>query len=135
MSRSSKEYSKKYMRGYMREYWKNNPEKYKTHKEKMKLNMRKKYKAGCNRHYKQKIRLQVLTHYGGNPPKCACCGETIVIFLVIDHINNDGAKQRKSVASGSQMYYWLRKNNFPEGYQVLCRNCNWAKSQGGCPHK
>jgi hypothetical protein len=24
--------------------------------------------------------------------------------------------------------------NYPAGYQVLCFNCNWAKSHGGCPH-
>ena len=27
------------------------------------------------REYCKKIKNEVLTHYGGNPPKCACCGE------------------------------------------------------------
>ena len=26
-------------------------------------------------------------------------------------------------------------NNYPKGFQVLCRNCNWGKySRGTCPH-
>jgi hypothetical protein len=34
------------------------------------------------------------------------------------------------------MYRWLAKKNFPEGFQVLCANCNVAKSQNGvCPHQ
>ena len=26
-------------------------------------------------------------------------------------------------------YFWqeLKNNGFPDGYQVLCRNCNWLK--------
>ena len=28
-----------------------------------------------------------------------------------------------------------RKNNYPEGFQVLCSNCNFAKGKyGSCPH-
>lgn len=83
-----------------------------------------------------KRRVIVLIHYGGNPPKCVCCGETLIEFLTIDHINNNGAKHRDIIGkSGHALYDWLIKNNFPEGYQVMCWNCNWAKSHGGCPHQ
>jgi len=85
-----------------------------------------------NKHNKK---MMVYTHYGGNPPKCACCGETELVFLSIDHINGGGSKHRRKVGSGYLLYYWLINNNYPEGFQILCRNCNWAKSHGGCPHK
>ena len=88
-----------------------------------------------------RIRLEVLTYYGGNPPKCACCGEQHIEFLTIDHIHGGGNEHRrklfgsKSVA-GSRFYYWLKKNNFPRGFQVLCYNCNCAKAYCGiCPHQ
>ena len=37
---------------------------------------------------------------------------------------------------GYALHLWLKKNNFPDGFRVLCMNCNWAKSAFGiCPHK
>lgn len=81
------------------------------------------------------LRLQSLRHYGGNPPSCACCGETELEFLSIDHKNGGGGKHRKQVGSGVTFHYWLRRNGFPNGYQILCHNCNQAKGYyGGCPH-
>ena len=75
----------------------------------------------------------VMEHYGDG---CACCGEKELIFLVIDHINGGGTKHKKSISRiGGNFYTWLRLNNFPEGFQVLCQNCNWAKRMGECPHK
>ena len=47
--------------------------------------------------------------------------------LSIDHINSDGASHRKEVGNG--MYRWLLKNNFPEGFQVLCMNCQFIKRE------
>jgi hypothetical protein len=86
------------------------------------------------KNYREKLRMKVLSHYGGNPPKCACCGETIINFLCIDHINGGGAKHYKKV--GGHMYYYLLKNSFPKGFQVLCCNCNQGKqwNKGVCPH-
>jgi len=80
------------------------------------------------------IKTSVMNAYGG---RCACCGERHLVFLSIDHVNGDGAEHRRSGAkSGRGFYNWLRENNFPDGYQVLCFNCNFAKSQyGGCPHQ
>ena len=41
---------------------------------------------------------------------------------------------RKSGA-GASFYRWLKQNRFPPGLQVLCHNCNLAKSAyGSCPH-
>lgn len=84
------------------------------------------------------LREQVFAAYGGY--KCSCCGETEPMFLSIDHVNNDGAEMRKNGVhsrGGSPFYQWLRKNGFPDGFQVLCMNCNVGKHRNGgiCPHK
>lgn len=92
-------------------------------------------------------KLDAFNAYGG--PVCVCCGETTLEFLSMDHINNDGASHRKHIAasntyrrnkgdwngSGVDIYAWLRRNGYPEGFQVLCMNCNFAKGKyGECPH-
>jgi len=87
---------------------------------------------------REKVRFGCLTAYGGNPPKCACCGESHIHFLCIDHINNDGAEQRRNglPRAGVGLYQYLKKNNYPSGFQILCHNCNCAKGfYGICPHK
>jgi ribosomal protein L37AE/L43A len=83
------------------------------------------------------VRDEVYRAYGGY--KCACCGETEPSFLSIDHINNDGAahKRKYNLHTGEQLYRWLKRNNFPAGFQVLCMNCQWGKrnNNGVCPHQ
>lgn len=85
-----------------------------------------------------KLRTEVFGHYGG---QCACCGEADPMFLTIDHINNDGAAHRReigqSLSGGINFYRWLRRNNYPEGFQPLCYNCNCGKARNGgiCPHR
>jgi hypothetical protein len=82
--------------------------------------------------YTTNIRKNVLKHYGN---KCACCGEETYQFLSIDHVENNGAKHRKEIGYGRNIYFWLKKNNYPSGFQVLCFNCNLAKGHWGfCPH-
>jgi hypothetical protein len=83
-----------------------------------------------------RIRNEVLIFYSENPPKCKCCGENTYEFLSIDHINGGGSKQKREILGSRNIYSWLRHNNFPEGYQVLCHNCNLAKGfYGKCPHE
>ena len=74
-----------------------------------------------------------LEYYGA---VCACCGESNPGFLTIDHIGNNGAIHRKQIKYQS-IYNWLVTNNFPDGFQVLCWNCNSGKYYNGgiCPHK
>lgn len=87
--------------------------------------------------YDLSIKIKVIEGYGG---KCNCLGCNIdaIEFLTIDHINNDGAKDRRQNGnkSGGKLYRWLIKNNFPkDNYQLLCYNCNCAKGFFGyCPH-
>ena len=71
--------------------------------------------------------------------QCACCGESEESFLTIDHVNNDGAEQRRKTGiknGGTVFYRWLIKNGFPKDFQVLCWNCQWGKvkNNGICPH-
>src|SRR6266480_2952457 len=87
--------------------------------------------------YRMKVRMDVLTHYGGNPPLCACCNEAHLEFLVIDHIVGGGTKERKAninKRAGWAFYVHLRMMNYPVGYRVLCDNCNSALGfYGYCP--
>jgi len=81
------------------------------------------------------IRKMAIGHYGG---KCACCGESTYEFLSIDHIDGGGNKHRKEINSkgGWAFATWLKKNDYPEGFQVLCHNCNMAKGcYSKCPHE
>jgi hypothetical protein len=81
-------------------------------------------------------RAKVLDHYGR---ECACCGESIDLFLTIDHINDDGAEHRKrdlSGVGGNVLYRWLVRKGFPTGFRTLCYNCNMARAHYGvCPHE
>ncbi len=85
------------------------------------------------------IRLRVLEHYGGRPPKCECCGERHLAFLTIDHIRGGGSRDRDRNGykySGSRGYARLVREGFPKGFRVLCYNCNCAEQfAGGCPHR
>ena len=83
-----------------------------------------------------KIKVLVFEHYGN---ECACCGEDEFIFLSIDHINNDPSADKTSGGhrvGGDTLYRRLIRKGFPEGYQLLCYNCNFGKYYNGgiCPH-
>lgn len=79
------------------------------------------------------IRNIVLEKYGN---KCACCGETEKVFLCMDHINNDGGKQRREDTSSTRIYNWIKSHDYPKTFQILCWNCNAAKHLlGVCPHQ
>jgi hypothetical protein len=88
-------------------------------------------RANAGRRYIHDIKLMVISHYGS---ECECCGEPNIDLLTIDHVNGGGKKHRRGINS---MYHWLIKNGFPDGYRVLCFNCNSGRSVNGgiCPHK
>ncbi|MCJ7767582.1 hypothetical protein MUP79_04250 [Candidatus Bathyarchaeota archaeon] len=85
--------------------------------------------------YVRKARREALCHYGDSEnPCCACCGESEWEFLVLDHVNGGGTAHRKEI--GGTIWYWLRARSYPDGFQVLCWNCNAAKAyHGECPHE
>ena len=96
------------------------------------LGQMKEYKSSkeYHREYYLKQRQRVLEHYGES---CACCGEYEHGFLSIDHINGGGRQHRKEIHGN--LYQWLIKNKFPEGFQTLCHNCNMGKGiYRVCPH-
>lgn len=80
-------------------------------------------------------RAEVLSAYGN---KCSCCGEEEILFLEIDHIDNNGCSHRKEIGrSAKALVKWIVDNSFPVGFQILCSNCNQGKKRNGgiCPHK
>lgn len=78
------------------------------------------------------LKRTVFQAYGG--PICSCCGEKEFFFLSMDHIEGGGNKHRKSIGR-ARIYRWLKAQNYPSGFQVLCFNCNLAKGfYGHCPH-
>ena len=90
--------------------------------------------AAQQRKQRRKMKLAAFAAYGGNV--CVCCGETEIAFLSIDHINGGGIKHRKITGAGNLFYRWLNRNEYPEGYRVMCHNCNHGREINGgiCPH-
>ena len=92
-----------------------------------------------HREYYLKNKNKIFDHYGW---KCNCCGETGKSFLNLDHVNNDGHKERKSnigvnERSTRSIYMQVIREKFPDKYQILCANCNMSKriNGGTCEHK
>lgn len=88
--------------------------------------------------YNKKVRQKAVNKYGG---KCVCCGETELYFLTIDHINNDGAMERKSYSDknaggGTGFFLELIREELRDDLQILCYNCNMGRYINGgiCPH-
>lgn len=97
-----------------------------------------------------RLKKEVFSHYSANV-QCFCCGEGNLLFLTMDHVDNNGAEHRQKIIgedynrtkrgdlSGRQFYAWLKKNDYPDEprLQVLCYNCNCGKvaNKGVCPHK
>lgn len=80
----------------------------------------------------------ILKHYGES---CFCCGETNISFLCVDHINDNGKEhgtgKKNGRYKGIALYRFLIKNNYPDGIQIACFNCNIGRriNRGNCPHK
>lgn len=101
--------------------------------------MARKSNTELARTYTAKLRLEVFSHYCGGEPHCQCpgCRTTFIEFLTLDHENGDGAahrKEHKLGTGGARLWLWCKKNGYPEGFQVLCQNCNHAKfTRRACP--
>jgi hypothetical protein len=80
---------------------------------------------------RERLKIHVLNHYGG---KCVCCPTTIMEFLSMDHINGDGYIDRR-LGDGDHIWNQIKRDNYPDTYQILCFNCHMAKTHYGyCPH-
>ena len=76
------------------------------------------------------LKLNVITYYSQDKLVCAKCNENRMDCLSIDHINGLGTQNRKALhRSGSTFYQWLKSNGHPDGFQVLCMNCQFIKKK------
>ena len=105
---------------------------YKKHSDIIKKRAKDRYDKDPSLHQKEEKqrrkvdRYNAINHYSKGTMKCACCDCSKYVALTIDHMNNNGNEHREEIGH-SAIYRWLRKNNYPEGYQVLCYNCNVPK--------
>jgi hypothetical protein len=108
--------TKEYQRAYQKEYRRKNQKE---------LGRKK-------RIYERSVRLEGIQEYGG---KCTCCGENVVEFLTLEHVNGRSDEPKK--LTGYKAWASLKRQGWPkEGYTVLCFNCNCAKGiYGECPHQ
>ena len=93
----------------------------------------KKRNLTLNQARNKEVRLEALRHYSqAQVPLCKCCGQKGYQFLTIDHIKGLEGQPRQT-----NLPRWLKDNGYPEGFQILCWNCNMAKSKNGnvCPHQ
>jgi len=127
-------------KGHKKKWMDKNPDKIKSYKKNWRDKNKKtiKEKAAIygnlpqtieqRKQYRADIKIKVFTHYCGGDVKCNKCPYTDIRALSIDHINGDGSEHRKLINKrGIGFYNWLIKNNYPEGFQVLCMNCQFIK--------
>jgi predicted restriction endonuclease len=75
--------------------------------------------------YYDRYRRKIFEHYGLS---CKHCGDQTYGFLTIDHLDRSTKKIcAASIRGGADFYRWLINNGLPEGFQTLCRNCNFLK--------
>jgi hypothetical protein len=86
---------------------------------------------------RSQVRLDVIRHYSNGTMTCSCCNDGTVDFLCIDHIAGGGNAHRRVLKRKSGRFFlWLIQEKYPEGFRVLCHNCNHAFSKlGRCPHQ
>lgn len=88
-----------------------------------------------------RIKTDVLAHYGPQGKmQCSWNGCEIIDIdmLVLDHIEDDGAQERRDAPNsgkGHELYRKLRNENYPVGYQTLCCNHNHKKELLRVRHK
>lgn len=120
---------------WQREYRKKHPE----HKERNRLyskNWRGNNIARSRelvKNYRDKVRLEVFTHYAKDGKIECKCGFNNIDALSLDHIKNDGAEHRKgtsgSKVGGINFYKYIRAHGYPDDLQILCMNCNVIKEK------
>lgn len=86
-------------------------------------------KSAIHQKYRLKLKTEVFNHYSNGKPICAICQKDNIDILTIDHINGGGRKHliAMKIKGGVRFYKYLKDNKFPEGYRVLCMNCNCSQ--------
>lgn len=125
----------------MHKYYLRNKEKLKKRTRLWKKNNKEKVIKESQR-YRKELKIKALKAYSRNDNiQCVCCGEKEIDFLCLDHIDNNGAQERKrkKYGLGTSFLKWLKVNNYPKNLrlQTMCFNCNMSKRiQGGvCIHQ
>jgi len=128
--------NKEWKREYDKKYRKKNKERIRAYQRKYREEHIEEYKQRA-KEYRERITLEVMTHYSKGKPVCVCCGEERMEFLTIDHVEGGGTAHRKVLGRyGKHFYRWLYQQGFPDGYQILCYNCNCSLGRFGyCPHE
>jgi len=111
-----------YARKYRNSHPKKSGEYYKENREKIVEN---------NRRRKYKLKLKAFNKVSSTI-KCKLCSFEDDRALCVDHINNNGADDRRIGLSGEHIYrkiIEMTKEEVRQEYQLLCRNCNWIKLQ------
>ena len=76
-------------------------------------------------------KMKVFKKYSNGKIKCEICENNDMDVLTLDHINGGGNKHRRELGGsnfcGGTFYTWIIKNNYPDGFRVLCRNCNFKE--------
>jgi len=76
-----------------------------------------------------KTKAMVYDKYGG---KCVHCGEDRPEVLTLDHVNNDGHKDKMPNGKRRPVIYTkVLAAGCPPTFQLLCRTCNWLKHARG----
>lgn len=84
---------------------------------------------------RKRLKVEVLGFYSNGVPKCAHCETEELVVLCLDHVNGGGRREREKVGIGGGINFlrWLKLQDYPLGYQVLCYNCNARKSFSQLP--
>lgn len=83
-----------------------------------------KYYSIKGKEHLRKRKEQALKVYG---ERCVLCGHNNFKDLCLDHIANGGYIHRILDFKAASLVIWVYKNNYPPGFQTLCRNCNARK--------
>jgi hypothetical protein len=124
------EYRKKYYNDNKDEIKERSSSRYSKNREKiiayqakrMKLPEVRARQNGYVRRHRVRCRQLCIEHYSNGKMKCANCPEKRYNSLTIDHIHGGGKRHRESISR--HLPEWLVRHNFPEGYRILCWNCN-----------
>jgi len=79
-------------------------------------------------------------HSESDVPICRCCKEKLLEFLEFDHIipRKEMTLDPNAIKwgynpkwKGEQLWNKVKEHNYPEGFQILCSNCNQSKKNSG----
>lgn len=75
-----------------------------------------------------RLKIEVLTYYGNGRCACVRCGFKDIRALSVDHIEGGGNRERVGRLKNTRTFYrGLQQEDYPDGYQTLCMNCQWIK--------